>query len=67
MNKAWLKEYFELYKKPLFDETVFSQLLELKQDLERVHGDGGKTMIMGNGGSAAIASHVISVRMPRYA
>jgi len=58
MNKTWLKEYFELYKNPLFDESVFSQLLELKTDLETVHDQGGKTMIMGNGGSAAIASHV---------
>jgi len=67
MNEIWLKEFFELYKKPLFDEEVFSQLLELKQELVTVHNNGGKTMIMGNGGSAAIASHVISVRMPRYA
>ena len=58
MNKAWLKEYFELYKQPLFDESVFKQLLELKSDLEIVHKNGNKTMIMGNGGSAAMASHV---------
>lgn len=58
MNKDWLKEYFELYKKPLFDGAVFDQLLELKQNLESVHKNDGKTMIMGNGGSAAMASHV---------
>ena len=58
MNKNWLKEYFNLYKKPLFDESVFIRLLELKQDLETMHEGGGKTMIMGNGGSAAMASHV---------
>ena len=57
MNEDWLKEYFELYKKPLFDKTIFSQLLKLKEDLEGVHQNGGKTMIMGNGGSAAMASH----------
>ena len=58
MNETWLKEYFELYKKPLFDESIFNQLLELKEDLEQIHQKGGKTMIMGNGGSAAMASHV---------
>ena len=57
MKETWLKEYFELYKKPLFDETVFSDLLELKNNLETNHNNGSKTMIMGNGGSAAIASH----------
>ena len=58
MNKTWFNKYFKLYKKQLFDETVFNHLLEIKQDLETVHENGNKTMIMGNGGSAAIASHV---------
>jgi len=58
MNKAWLKEYFELYRNPLFDEAIIHELLELKKDLETVHKNGGKTMILGNGGSAAMASHV---------
>ena len=58
MDKTWLKRYFNLYKKPLFDESVYKQLLVLKRDLETVHGNGGKTIIMGNGGSASMASHV---------
>ena len=58
MNETWLREYFKLYKKPLFDEKIFMHLLELKLDLESVQKNGGKTMIMGNGGSAAMASHV---------
>ncbi|MBT6112055.1 MAG: SIS domain-containing protein [Candidatus Marinimicrobia bacterium] len=58
MNRAWLKEYFDLYKKPLFDESIPDLLLELKQYLETVHRNGKKTMILGNGGSAAISSHV---------
>jgi len=37
MNNKWLKDYFDLYKKPLFDEAVFEQLLEFKQHLESVH------------------------------
>ena len=58
MNETWLKEYFELYKKPLFDELVIQQLLEVKIALEVVHKNGGKTMVMGNGASASIASHI---------
>ena len=58
MNETWLKEYFDLYKKPLFDQSVVTQLLELKNSLESVHKNGGKTMAMGNGASASIASHI---------
>ena len=58
MNESWLKEYFDLYKKPLFDESVFNQLLELKTVLVTVNKKGGKTMTMGNGASASIASHI---------
>jgi len=58
MNKTWLKDYFDLYKKPLFDESVFNQLLELKKLLVTVNINGGKTMAMGNGASASIASHI---------
>jgi len=58
MKVDWLQDYFALYKKPLFNKGVFKQLLELKSCLENVNAMGGKTMIIGNGGSAAIASHV---------
>ena len=58
MNETWFNEYFELYKKPLFDKLVFNQLLELKEILEIVHNNGGKTMAMGNGASASISSHI---------
>lgn len=58
MNELWLKEYFDLYKKPLFDVAIYRDLLTLKHDLETIHKNDCKTMIMGNGGSAAMASHV---------
>jgi len=58
MNEKWLKDYFNLYKKPLFDESIFNSLLEFKNLLETVHKNGGKTMAMGNGASASIASHI---------
>jgi len=58
MNSEWFQRYFGLYRQPLFDESVYEKLLTFKQDLETVHSKGCKTMIMGNGGSAAMASHV---------
>ncbi len=58
MNESWLKDYFYLYKKPLFDESVYEHLLTLKSDVESVNSNGCKTMVIGNGGSAAMASHV---------
>lgn len=58
MNEFWLKEYFDLYKKPLFSEEAIHSLLELKALLEFVHKNGMKTMVMGNGASASIASHI---------
>jgi len=58
MNKTWFREYFDLYKKPLFDETIAEQLLDVKHYLEAVNEKGGKTMAMGNGASASIASHI---------
>lgn len=58
INKEWLREYFSLYKDPLFDEIIFEKLLKLKKKLESVSCSGKKTMVFGNGGSAAMASHV---------
>lgn len=58
INKEWLREYFSLYKDPLFDEIIFEKLLKLKKELESVSRSGKKTMVFGNGGSAAMASHV---------
>tara|TARA_S200000501_G_C20787846_1_gene728072 strand:- start:77 stop:637 length:561 start_codon:yes stop_codon:yes gene_type:complete len=58
MNNKWMKEYFDLYKKPLFDEEVIEKLLRLKNEMELTNRGKNKIMIMGNGGSAAMASHV---------
>ncbi len=59
MDKNWLKKYFDRYRNPLFSDDYHTKLLELKNDLERVNNQNkGKSIILGNGGSAAIASHV---------
>lgn len=56
-DKRWLAEYFERYRKSLFDVDVCPQLIELQDLLKTTHAGGKKAVIAGNGGSAAIASH----------
>ena len=56
-EKQWLSNYFELYRKTLFSVDVRPQLVELRDLLKETHEGGNKTIIAGNGGSAAISSH----------
>ncbi len=58
MNQAWFNEYFLLYQQVLFDETINEQLVKLKHLLEQTREEGKKVMVMGNGASASIASHI---------
>ena len=53
----FLKKYFASLKNLLSDEKYFKDLVQVKEVLKKTHLDGKKTMIFGNGGSAAIASH----------
>tara|TARA_B100001250_G_C19608216_1_gene703732 strand:+ start:123 stop:689 length:567 start_codon:yes stop_codon:yes gene_type:complete len=53
----FLKQYFSNLKELLDDEKYFKDLIQVKEILKKTHSDGKKTMIFGNGGSAAIASH----------
>ena len=53
----FLKNYFSNLKNLLSNEKYFEKLTEVKDILKKTHINGKKTMIFGNGGSAAIASH----------
>ena len=53
----WLDEYFHRYRTALFGSDIRESLIELKRFLEKCHAANRKTIIAGNGGSAAIASH----------
>ena len=52
-----LKEYFASLKELLNNENYLEDLVRVKEILKKTHSQGKKTMIFGNGGSAAIASH----------
>ena len=53
----FLKEYFNSLKSLIDNEKYFDDLIKVKDILKKTHLSGKKTMIFGNGGSAAIASH----------
>ena len=53
----FLKEYFASLKELLNNENYLEDLVRVKEILKKTHSQGKKTMIFGNGGSAAIASH----------
>mgnify|MGYP001333214931 CR=1 FL=1 len=57
MNKDWFDNYFKLYSN-FYNEEIRTKLYQLKQILVKTNDRNAKTMIFGNGGSAAIASHV---------
>ncbi len=57
-DKNFVKEYLEDFSslvKP--DEKIIQKIIEAKEELLKVKNNGSKIMIVGNGGSAAIASH----------
>ncbi len=58
MEIKWFEDYFALYKQSLFSSEINDKLAELKEHLVNTHDKGRKTIILGNGGSAAIASHM---------
>ena len=53
----FLKVYFASLKELLNNENYLEDLVQVKEVLKKTHSQGKKTMIFGNGGSAAIASH----------
>ena len=55
--KTWLKEYLDLYKQSIFNDEIIDDLLKIKLFWENAHLNGHKVIFVGNGGSAAMASH----------
>ena len=53
----FLKNYFDNLKSLFGNDKYLEDLVRVKDILKKTHSDGNKTMIFGNGGSAAIASH----------
>lgn len=56
-ERTWLGSYLDLYKTSIFDKSVHDDLLEAKAHWQDAQTRGNKVIFVGNGGSAAIASH----------
>ncbi len=56
-DAQFLVRYFERYREVLFGSAVTDQLIELKEMIQETSQTGKKVVIVGNGGSAAIAAH----------
>ena len=58
MDEKFLKDYFKDFREQVNpDSGTLDKLLSLKDEMIKVHSKGLKTLIFGNGGSAAMASH----------
>ena len=55
---TFIKEYLERYKHTLFYTDFSDKVIKMKHMLFEVKKNGKKIIIAGNGGSAAMASHV---------
>ena len=53
----FLKKYFDSLKELIDKEEYLEKLIKVKKILLDTNSKGKKTMIFGNGGSAAISSH----------
>lgn len=57
-ERDFINDYFNRYRKSLFDSDVSEKLIALKHQLLRIKENGKKVIVAGNGASAAMASHV---------
>ena len=57
-DKEFLKTYFDEFQKVFSDySSTLDQLIDLKNRIIKTNNNFGKVIIVGTGGSAAIASH----------
>ena len=54
----FIKEYLNRYQKSLLENDVSDSMIAMKKFLLQTRDNGNKVLIAGNGGSAAMASHV---------
>ena len=54
----FIQKYFSVFKAKALDPSIFEKLILLKNMIIQVKKNNGKVILIGNGGSSAIASHV---------
>ena len=55
---SFIDIYFDQFQKSSLDKNIIPKIIELKKFLLKTKLNKGKVIIVGNGGSSAIASHV---------
>jgi len=56
LSNEYLKNYFQKFSTLIIDENINKKILELAKKIKKINKN--KVIILGNGGSAAMASHV---------
>jgi len=56
-EKIFLENYWNIYKKLLFESDINSDLIAVKNLLRETNKKGGKVIFVGNGASASLSSH----------
>ena len=57
-DKDFIKDYLNRYKTALLENDISDTMVAMKDLLLKTQQNGNKVIIVGNGGSAAMASHV---------
>lgn len=57
-SKDYLVEYLKTYNSLINDSAIIDDLIQIKSLFQNTSKEGGKIIFAGNGGSAAMASHV---------
>ena len=57
-DSKFIEDYLSRYKNSLFEQDVSEKIISMKEILLSVKNNNRKVIIAGNGGSAAMASHV---------
>ena len=57
-DKKFINTYFDIFKKKALDHNIYNELVLLKNMIIQTNKKKGKVILIGNGGSSAIASHV---------
>ena len=58
-DEQFVKDNFNTFKKLItLNDKIISQIIQTKEAILKASKKGNKTIVIGNGGSAAISSHV---------
>ncbi len=56
-SEKWIENYIKKYDKLLYQKSVVKKMVDTKELWKNTQKKGGKIIFVGNGGSAAMASH----------